>query len=468
MRSLCLCALLVGCATAGPVAGSATPRAGARASAQSATAERPISEDSLDLHFRALAAGLQDEGLARGPLFERGFLPPSGRAAYPVHIAANECALFVAVATTSMADLDASLFTAEGSVLVEDDSTSSRPTLTFCASSRAPVDGYLSLHAYQGAGSFVAAQFRRALREGDDLRTAIDARTISALAQLAQTLHERGFEDAAPRVNLPLGAAGPVRMAVNVAAGECYTLAAEGGEGLAEVGLRLVDSAGGELAHGLGEPTRGAPQLAALQYCADQRAELALEVVARRGQGIARIARFRATQALVGGARALWLGEPTPSPAAWASAKVDSSTLASAGGARPQTSSSGKLAFSSEQVALHQGQVVELALKRPRGQCERWQAELLPGLARATLRIEGDRGELLAEAESDHMTACAIVCGADTPRRISLTGRAGFGSLTLTGTVVDRQSEALDAAEAQAPGAPGAARTRCSMSSGRR
>jgi hypothetical protein len=444
---------------------------GATSSAQPTSASaRPLTEDSLDLHFRALAAGLEEEGLARGPLLERGFLPPSGRAAYPVHIAANECALFVAVATASMADLDASLFTAEGSALVEDDSTSSRPTLTFCASSRAPVDGYLALHAYQGAGSFVAAQFRRALREGDDLRTAIDARTISALGQLAQTLHERGFEDAAPRVNLPLGDARPVRMAVNVAAGECYTLAAEGGDGLAEVGLRLVDSAGGELAHGLGEPTRGAPQLAALQYCADQRAELALEVVAMRGQGIARIARFRAAQVLVGGTRALWLGEPTPSAAAWASAKASSAptTPLSARADDPHVSP-GKLAFSSEQVALHQGEVLELAPKRARGQCERWQAELLPGLARATLRIEGERGELLSEADSEHMVACTVVCATDTLRRISLVGRAGFGTLTLTGTVVDRRAEALDAtADAQVSGAPAAARTRCSMSSGRR
>jgi len=442
MRRLWLCALLAcGCAAPRVVSSGAPVQPG----------ERSVTEDSLDLHFRALAAGLESEGLVRGPLLERGFLPPAGRAAYPVHIPANECALFVAVATTSMADLDASLYTAEGSALIEDDSTSSRPTLTFCSSSSAPVDAYLALHAYQGAGSFVAAQFRRALREGDDLRTAVDGRAISALGQLAQTLHERGFEDAAPRVNLPLGDANPVRMAVNVAAGECYTLAAEGGDGLAEVGLRLVDSEGGELAQGLGEPTRGEPQLAALQYCANERAELALEVVAMRGQGIARIARFRAAQALVGGSRALWLGEPTPSDAAWANAK--------------NVAVPGKVPFSSEQVALRQGEVVELAPKRAHGPCERWSAELKPGLSRATLRIESERGELLGEADSDHMQACTVICPGDGARRISLIGRAGFGSVTLTGTVVDRQA---DDAPAQESGVAGVALRRCSMSSGRR
>ncbi|MDB4972451.1 MAG: hypothetical protein JWN48_792 [Myxococcaceae bacterium] len=384
-------------------------------------ASSPPPDDLLDLHLRALEARLQVEGLKRGPLFERGFLPPSGRAAYPVRIATGECAVFVAMATASMADLDASLYTAEGAPLIEDDSTGARPTLTFCASAAGPVEAYLTLHAYQGAGSFVAAQFSRARRPDDDLRTAVSAGGgASALGQLAQTLHERGFEDVAPRVSLPVGA-GPVRMAVHVVAGECYTLAAEGGEGVDELGLRLVDAEGGELANGVGEP-----QLAALQYCADDRAELALEVVARRGQGLAQVARFRAQQGVVGGVRALWLGEPAPTPAAWAQAKV--SGTESAGG-KPRAG-----AFLTQQVPLRQGEVFELPAKPAQGPCEVWQAELAPGLSRATLRVENDRGELLAEADSEHMRACVMVCEASGLHRVSLLGRAGFGTATLSGS----------------------------------
>jgi hypothetical protein len=392
--------------------GCAPPTAASRTAA---VLRVPAPEDSLDLHFEAIAAGFESEGLRRGALHERGFLPPSGRAAHWVHIEKNECAVFVALATPSMADLDASLFTAEGSALIEDDSTGSRPALTFCASASAPVDAYLTLHAYQGAGSYVAAQFRRPRRADDDLHTASFAGPFaSALGQLAQTLHARGFEDAAPRVSVPVGT-GAVRLAVHVIAGECYTLAAEGGEGVAELGLRLVDSHGGELAYGVGEPS-----LAALQYCASDPAELSLELVARRGQGIAQVARFRAAQATLGGARALWLGEPSPSAAAWSQAKSSAEPGA---------------VFFSKQLPLRQGEVVELASKLgPRAggaACQRWQATLEPGLSAATLRVESERGELLAEADSEQQHACVQVCGASGPLRVSLIGRTGFGSVSL-------------------------------------
>jgi hypothetical protein len=415
-----------------------------------AKSEPMLGHDALDLHFRALSLGLSDDGMKQGALLERGFLPPSARVAFPVHIAAGECAMFVALATASMADLDASLYTAEGAALIEDDSTGSRPTLTFCASTTQPIDAYFTLHAYQGAGAFVASQFSRSLRADDDLRTGQGEQGPSALSELAQTLHDRGFEDAAPRVTLPLADARPVRLAVNVAAGECYTMAAEGGEGVVEIGLRLVDADGGELALGMGDspasPARGAgvrsdrsrAQLAALQYCADQRAELALEVVARRGRGLAKVARFRATQALVGGVRALWLGEPSPSEQAWqppalapdkavASSKEESSARAAAEAKAPLRNAR----HGGERVALRQGQLVELAPRAPVASCERWQIELEPGLSRATLRIEDGRGELLGESDSDHMRACVAVCGPSGARRASVVGRTGFGAVTL-------------------------------------
>jgi hypothetical protein len=395
-----------------------------------------LGNDALDLHFRALALGLRDDGLKQGALLERGFLPPSGRVAFPAHIAAGECAMFVALATASMADLDASLYTAEGAALIEDDSTGSRPTLTFCASAAQPVDGYFTLHAYQGAGAFIAAQFSRSLRADDDLRTANSEQGPSALGELAQTLHDRGFEDAAPRVSLPLGDARPVRMAVNVAAGECYTLAAEGGEGVAELGLRLVDADGGELALGLGEAQPGRAQLASLQYCADRRAELALEVVARRGHGLARVARFRAAQALVGGVRALWLGEPSPSEQAW-TPKLDKNGAPSKDDATARSAAEAKVPLNrhlkptpGERVPLRQGQLIDLAPRAAIASCEQWQLELEPGLSRATLRVEDAHGELLGEVDSEHMNACVAICAGGV-RRASVIGRTGFGAVTL-------------------------------------
>ncbi|MDB4988740.1 MAG: hypothetical protein JWN04_3918 [Myxococcaceae bacterium] len=377
-----------------------------------------LPEDALDVHLRALAAQLLTEGVKPAGLRERGFLPPSGRAAFPFHIAASECAIFIAIATASMADLDASLYTADGAPLIEDDSTGARPTLTFCASPRGPVDGYLTLHAYQGAGSFVAEQFRRAPRPDDDLHTAAsDSAGASLLGQLAQTLHERGFEDVSPRVPVQLGG-GPVRLAVHVLAGECYTFAAEAGAGLSKLALRLLDADGAELATGVGEPS-----LAALQYCSAQPAELSLELSAQGGQGVVHVGRFRGTEARTGGARALWLGEPSPSPAAWAAAKSSAP-------------SSGLQPFLTQQFSLRQGEMIELMPKAVHGACEVWQLALVPGLSRASVRIENDRGELLGEADSEHMRACVMVCDTVGVHRVSLLGRAGFGAVTLTGSSV--------------------------------
>lgn len=421
------------------VASCARPGA---ASTLPAPAARAAESDSLDLQFHGLSDSLRHEGLQRGALLERGFLPPSARTAFPVRVAAHECAVFVALATASMADLDASLFTSEGQPLVEDDSVSSRPTLTLCASEQ-PIAAYLTLHAYQGAGSFIAAQFTRSARATDDLQLALDAHGISALGQLSQLLHERGFEDAAPRVELSLGDDRPVRMALHVDAGECYTLAAEPSGGLSEVGLRLVDAQGGELADGVLEP-----KLAALQYCADQRAELAIEVVAKRGLGVARIARFRAAQAQVGGARALWLVEPTPSSAASA-AKSESGEPAR------------KHALSQQRVALKQGQVIELEQKRGAA-CERWEARLEPGLWRATLRVENEAGVVLGEETAQRMRACVQVCDASRIHRAVLVGQAGFGGVALTVTDAARDQDSTPAPCA------GCADERCAISSGRR
>lgn len=378
------------------------------------TAPAPAAHDALDLHYQAVRQGMQHEGLTPGALEERGFLPPGGRAAYPVRVAPRSCAMFVALATSNVADLDAAIYTAEGVGLVEDDGANARPTLTLCAEA-APITGYLTLHAYQGAGSYIAAQFTRPAGPNDDLQTVAHGRAITALGQLAQTLHERGFEDIAPRVSLTLGDARPVRLAVNVDAGTCYTLAAEGSEGLSGLSLRLVDPEGGELANGLGEP-----QLAAVQYCATHRAELALEVSAQRGQGVASVGRFRAAQAAVGGVRALWLGEPTPTAAAWAAEKRAAPTSPLL---RPAT-----------QMAVRQGEVIELPKVAARGACQRWELTLAPGLFRATLRVESDDGALLGEAETVRMRACVLVCGRKGVQRVTVLGRAGFGTAELRGS----------------------------------
>ena len=166
------------------------------------------------------------EGLRAGDLRERGFLPPGGRAAFPVRIASGECALIVALGSANLIDLDAALYTGEGAVLVEDDGASARPSLTLCASGQ-PLAGYLTLHAYQGAGAFVAAQYTRPVPPATTSTPRHYA--LSALGQLASPAR-LGLRRRRTGVGLPSAMPpGPAR--VNVAR-RLHTLAAYAARGL--------------------------------------------------------------------------------------------------------------------------------------------------------------------------------------------------------------------------------------------
>jgi hypothetical protein len=375
-------------------------------------------EDALELRLLAMAQTLREQGFARGQFQDRGFLAANGRATRPVSIAPRSCVRFVAVATPSVIDLDASLYRADGSALLEDDGSDARPSLTLCAGDKR-VEGYYSIHAYQGVGAFVTADFVRPALPGDDLLTAQENGAESALNELAKTLHKRGFEDAGPRVELHLESGQPMRVAISAKPGDCYTLATESSSALQGVTLRLL-AGQEELANGV-----GSEDLASLQFCSDRARELALEVAAVSGQGTVRVARFRAPQGAVGGPHAMWLGEPSPSASAWHGAAKSSAA------ARAEPTLVGKTVFVEER-ALEQGAVLEIERKRPGQVCELWQAVLHPGLSRATLRLEGVEGTFYGETESEDMVARLLVCGRKGPARVIVVGRAGFGSLTLS------------------------------------
>ncbi|MFT3922582.1 MAG: hypothetical protein QM778_08620 [Myxococcales bacterium] len=420
---LAVCVLGLGCggASANPVLSTTPPPVTALEG----------TEDALELRVEAAARALRDQGFTRAPFQDRGFLPTNGRATRAVTIDPHTCARFVAVATPSVIDLDASLYRSDGTALLEDDGSDARPSLMLCAGDTR-VDGYYSLHAYQGVGAYATAQFVRPAIQTDDLLTISEPARESALNELAKTLHKRGFEDAGPRVEAQLNAGQPLRVAISARAGDCYTVATESAAGLGGVSLRLLDG-DNELGHGV-----AAERLASLQYCADQARELALEVSASTGEGMVRIARFRAAQAAVGGPHAMWLGEPSPSREAWRAAKQTSS-------AQQTTQGADKSTFAQE-FPLSQGAVVELEHKVPLGACERWRALLEPGLSRATLRIEGLDGSLYGQAESSAMVAEVAFCGRHGALRVSVTGRAGFGRVSLLGQAEDPKAVEPDSA----------------------
>jgi hypothetical protein len=412
-RALVVLALacVTGCASSPAPRGGSLPAAPAPA------------EDLLSQRVDAYGQVLEGQGFRETPFRARGFLPPMARDTFPVRISAGHCALFVALASPTVDDLDAAVYSAGGSALVEDDGSDARPVLTLCAGAEA-LELYYSVHAYQGAGAFVARVFERKAGAEDELVTLADGGPTALLEQSRQ-LRRRGFEDEAAPVDLAL-AASPVRMAVRVAAGHCYTLVAEGRDGLEGVSMRLLDAGGRELAFGVGDG-----ELAALQYCAEESSDYGLELVADRGQGTARVARFHAPQSVIGGARALWLGEPSPSERARA-------------GAAAKTREAWRSALLAERarlatfekLPLAQGQTRELVVAAGTTRCERFQVELHDGLTRVRLRVEALDGALLGEAQAVREGASLQLCARTAKARVVVIGEAGFGSVTLVGAAL--------------------------------
>jgi hypothetical protein len=148
---------------------------------------------------------------------------------------------------------------------------------------------------------------------------------------------------------------------------------------------------------------------------------MSLELIAPRPELI-RLLRLQMPQQLAGGSRSMWLGEPQPSPGAWAGV---SRPQASVAGARQKP----KL---EQEVHLAQGAQKRLA-PRLLGRCEVWEVMLQPGLAVASLRIEDAQGVALAQADTRAMHARLEACDLPPERSLVIAGRSGFGTLTLRG-----------------------------------
>lgn len=361
----------------------------------------------------ALAEALaRVEGYRLEPELERGFLAPGARALLPLVLEPRTCTAIVAVASPSVADLDAALYTPDGAVLAEDDASDPRPVVRMCTGKQR-LSAYLALYAFQGTGSYAAARMSRPRKESDPLPVADDDVSGSPeFLELVRALHNRGYQDEGPSTRLPLVSGSPLRLAAKVVAGQCYSMVADG-EALR---LRLFDDEGFEVAQGVGE--KGP---AALQYCASRSGEFALELSAGGAAREAQLARFRAAQAEVGGARAAWLGEPVP--------VADAEPPAGAAEAPRQCR--GPEQSLAKQVALSQGHMLELPLPRAGG-CARIAAQLHRGLTRVTLRAESAQGAELGSQEVRGASGALQVCPAAPASRVVVIARAGFGAVSVT------------------------------------
>jgi hypothetical protein len=228
-------------------------------------------------------------------------------------IGAGECVTIAARATTGARDIDAALYTAEGRLLALDSGASARPAVQACADS--VVRAYYVLQFYDGDGSFVALPFFGPRSAMKGARAAVGGK--SALAEIVSApevaeepasaftegLRKRGYDVVGEPRRFKIAQGERVRANLPVEAGQCYTVAAFGGEGIDALHLRLLDD------NGL--PASVAEDLqphAAAQLCARKTAAFAAESEATAGAGEVVLVVYRVDVLTAGGDAGLWLG----------------------------------------------------------------------------------------------------------------------------------------------------------------
>jgi hypothetical protein len=274
---------------------------------------------SLQREMHTVAVAMHAAGLRAGGPALAGFLLSGNHATLPMRIPAGECVTMVSRATRGARDVDAALYAAEGTLLALDSEPDPHPTLQACAQSEARA--YYVIQFYDGDGSFVAVPFfgsRAATRQAAaalggnpafaDIVTAPEVGE-DAIAAFSEGMRKRGYAAVGEPQHFAIAEGERVRENLPVEPGKCYTVAAFGGRGIAELSLRVMDDSGAELsASGDNQPH------AATQLCARAQAVYALESAARAGAGEVLLLVFRVDVMTAGGDAGLWLGKRASLP----------------------------------------------------------------------------------------------------------------------------------------------------------
>jgi hypothetical protein len=274
---------------------------------------------ALQHEMRAIAGAMHTAGLRAGGPALAGFLLSGNHATLPMQIPAGECVTMVSRATRGARDVDAALYAAEGTLLALDSEPDPHPTLQACAQSDARA--YYVIQFYDGDGSFVAVPFfgsraathRAAAALGGNPAFAeiVAAPEVGedAIVAFSEGMRKRGYAAVGEPQRFAIAEGEHVRENLPVEPGKCYTVAAFGGDGIAELSLRVMDDSGTELsASGDNQPH------AATQLCARANAVYALESAAHAGAGEVLLLVFRVDVMTAGGDAGLWLGKRASLP----------------------------------------------------------------------------------------------------------------------------------------------------------
>lgn len=414
----------------GTGAGGATTTPGERAASPSWTSDHG---DALSVRMRELATRLAGAGLTPGPLDGRGFLAGGGVDTVGLDVPAHSCLTIVALSSTGVRDLDATLFSPEGDTLAEDVEPDPHPTIQVCGGD-APRRVYYSLRAYEGAGAYLFASFAGP-RAGFDAAAGViggrpgvagvtqeEVEDDSRQREFANGVARRGFEPGRDATDVRLVSGQAVRVPLSVRGARCYTVAGFPAGGVANVDLRVLDDLGNEVARDVARTPD-----ASVQFCVEQDADWSVEVRSVAGAGAARVAFYEAPVATVGGSSGLWLGERT-SASRWSDplARAVATALEQAratGWPAPREVTHGRLL---------QGEAVAHELTLASGRCSLVVVTGGRGLGQLAVRVVDPQGRTLARREESSQSVAARVCTASALRvRVEVVARRGAGDWAL-------------------------------------
>ncbi|MBI2896122.1 MAG: hypothetical protein HYY06_21370 [Deltaproteobacteria bacterium] len=281
-----------------------------------ATARGP-ERDALTLRIDQTVDRLVPAGFTRvAGLAGRGFLTEGTSASHSLEIEAGLCLTVLSVGSVGVRDVDAQIYSPDGTVLAEDDEPDPHPVVQLCAERRMRVYYVVKMFAGAGAYRFVALRSDREalpaairlLRGGAEARaqrSSLDLR----LEELGARLADRGFAARGDPVTSTLGGHETVRFALPTEKSVCYTVVALGGDGVRNIDLVLLDEAALQVARDVG------PAVDAMtQFCSENEETISAEVRMVSGSGEVRFAVFGGASEAIGGAGRLWLGERRDRP----------------------------------------------------------------------------------------------------------------------------------------------------------
>jgi hypothetical protein len=252
--------------------GAATAQSGDVMGSQATTAA------GIEQNFRLLDADMRARGYESYGEPSRGTLQPSQSRDYPLELEGGKCYAILAVGDNGVRNLDLVVTDQAGREIDQDVETDARPVVRVCAGRTGNYS--IRVRMSEGAGNFVYAPYRwpRGTRGPFGLEGLIYVR----LAEVTSLLAVEGYEpdiDAAPGRGRLARQTQSRTHALELSAGQCYSVLVVGGEGVHDLDASLLRGSDSVVS----DQTRTA--FPSVRHCAEQAGRYSLQVTATGGAG---------------------------------------------------------------------------------------------------------------------------------------------------------------------------------------